>query len=41
LFINDTARKHIRVFDVKARRHAAGGRLWAETEVDGAARPMA
>jgi gluconolactonase len=31
LFINDTARKHIRVFDVTPTGGLAGGRLWAET----------
>jgi gluconolactonase len=31
LFINDTARKHIRVFDVTPAGGLAGGRLWAET----------
>jgi len=34
LFVNDTARKHIRVFDVTATGGLAGGRLWAETRGD-------
>jgi gluconolactonase len=32
LLVNDTARKHIRVFDVKADGTLAGGRVWAETK---------
>ncbi len=35
LFINDTARLHIRVFDVKTDGRLAGGRVWAETKGDG------
>src|SRR5262249_44555394 len=31
LFVNDTARKHIRVFDVTADGRLDGGRVWAET----------
>ena len=31
MFINDTARKHIRVFDVRADGAFSGGKLWAET----------
>jgi gluconolactonase len=31
LFINDTARKHIRVFDVTPTGGLTGGRLWSET----------
>jgi gluconolactonase len=31
LFVNDTARQHIRVFDVKPDGTLANGRLWAET----------
>ncbi len=31
LFVNDTARKHIRVFDVAGDGRLTGGRLWAET----------
>jgi len=34
LYINDTARKHIRVFDVTATGTLANGRLWAETKGD-------
>jgi len=34
LFINDTARKHIRVFDVTAKGTLTNGRLWAETKGD-------
>jgi gluconolactonase len=34
LFINDTARRHIRVFDVAAGGGLTGGRLWAETRGD-------
>jgi gluconolactonase len=34
VFINDTARKHIRVFDVTPRGTLANGRLWAETNGD-------
>src|SRR6266851_4098731 len=39
LFINDTARKHIRVFDVQAGGGLAQGRLWAETTGEGAGAP--
>ena len=35
LFVNDTARRHIRVFDVKPDGALAGGRLWAETVGEG------
>jgi len=35
LFINDTARQHIRVFDVTADGALSGGRLWAETVGEG------
>jgi gluconolactonase len=31
LFLNDTARRHIRVFDVRPDGTLGGGRLWAET----------
>ncbi len=31
LFINDTARQHIRVFDVRPDGALSGGKLWAET----------
>jgi gluconolactonase len=39
LFINDTARQHIRVFDVAAGGALTGGRLWAETRGDGPGAP--
>jgi gluconolactonase len=39
LYINDTARRHIRVFDVKPDGGLAGGRLWAETVGEGAGAP--
>lgn len=39
LFINDTARQHIRVFDVAADGSLAGGKIWAETTGDGAGAP--
>jgi len=34
LFVNDTARKHIRVFDVSPTGALSGGRVWAETKGD-------
>jgi gluconolactonase len=34
LFVNDTARKHIRVFDVTRTGGLGNGRLWAETKGD-------
>jgi gluconolactonase len=34
LFINDTARKHIRVFDVTPTGTLKNGRVWAETKGD-------
>ena len=34
LFINDTARKHIRVFDVTPKGTITNGRVWAETKGD-------
>jgi gluconolactonase len=34
LFINDTARQHIRVFDVTRTGGLTGGRVWAETRGD-------
>jgi gluconolactonase len=34
LFVNDTARKHIRVFDVRPDGTLGNGRLWAETKGD-------
>jgi gluconolactonase len=39
LFINDTARQHIRVFDVTPDGLLSGGRLWAETVGEGAGAP--
>jgi gluconolactonase len=34
LFVNDTARKHIRLFDVTTGGTLRGGRVWAETKGD-------
>src|ERR1700730_6254894 len=39
LFVNDTARKHIRIFDVKADGGLTGGRVWAETTGEGRGAP--
>jgi gluconolactonase len=39
LFVNDTARKHIRVFDVRADGTLGNGRLWAETKGDAPGAP--
>jgi gluconolactonase len=39
LFINDTARQHIRVFEVTAGGALTNGRLWAETKGDGPGAP--
>jgi gluconolactonase len=39
LFINDTARQHIRVFDVKGDGTLSGGKVWAETTGDGKGAP--
>ena len=39
LFVNDTARKHIRVFDVRADGTLSGGGLWAETVGEGPGAP--
>jgi len=39
LFVNDTARQHIRVFDVKGDGALAGGRVWAETKGEGSGAP--
>lgn len=39
LFVNDTARQHIRVFDLKADGSLAGGAVWAETRGEGAGAP--
>ena len=39
LFVNDTARKHIRVFDVRPDSALSGGRVWAETVGEGRGAP--
>jgi gluconolactonase len=39
LFVNDTARQHVRVFDVGPDGGLAGGRLWAETRGEGRGAP--
>lgn len=39
LFVNDTDRKHIRVFDVRPDGTLAGGAVWAETKGPGAGAP--
>jgi len=39
LFVNDTERVHIRVFDVRPDGTIAGGRVWAETVGEGAGAP--
>lgn len=39
LFVNDTARRHIRVFDVLADGGLAHGRVWAELQGEGAGAP--
>ncbi len=39
LFVNDTARQHIRVFDVRDNGALAGGRAWAETKGEGKGAP--
>jgi gluconolactonase len=39
LFVNDTARMHIRVFDVGPDGGLAGGRVWAETVGEGPGAP--
>lgn len=39
LLINDTARQHIRVFEVKADGTLSGGRIWAETRGEGPGAP--
>jgi gluconolactonase len=39
LFVNDTARKHIRLFDVKGDGTLSGGRVWAETVGEGRGAP--
>lgn len=39
LFVNDTERQHIRVYDVAAEGSVAGGSVWAETKGEGAGAP--
>jgi len=39
LFVNDTARQHIRVFDVRPDGSLAGGKVWAETRGEGPGAP--
>ena len=39
LFVNDTEKQHIRVFDVKADGTLAGGAIWAQTSGEGAGAP--
>jgi gluconolactonase len=39
LFVNDTERGHIRVFDVKADGTVAGGRVWAQVKGEGNGAP--
>ena len=39
LFVNDTARQHIRVFDVRPNGGLAGGAVWAETKGEGKGAP--
>lgn len=39
LYVNDTERKHIRRFDVRADGTMAGGGVWAETKGEGAGAP--
>ena len=39
LFVNDTERQHIRVFDVRADGTLANSRVWAETRGEGAGAP--
>jgi gluconolactonase len=39
LFVNDTERRHIRVFDVKADGTLANSRVWAETTGEGKGAP--
>jgi gluconolactonase len=39
LFVNDTARQHIRVFDVRSNGALAGGAVWAETKGEGKGAP--
>jgi gluconolactonase len=39
LFINDTRRRHIRIFDLKPDGTISGGEIWADIEGKGADRP--
>jgi gluconolactonase len=39
LYVNDTARKHIRLFDVGADGRLSGGKVWAETTGEGPGAP--
>lgn len=39
LFVNDTDRQHIRVFDVQGDGGLKGGQVWAETKGEGAGAP--
>ncbi len=39
LFVNDTARQHIRVFDVRADGTLSGGKVWTETRGEGKGAP--
>ena len=39
LFVNDTERQHIRVFDVQPDGTLSNSRVWAETKGDGAGAP--
>lgn len=39
LFVNDTARKHIRIFEVRPDGTLAGGKVWAETTGEGPGAP--
>lgn len=39
LFVNDTARQHVRVFDITPGGGLSGGRVWAETKGDGPGAP--
>ena len=39
LFVNDTARQHIRVFDVRPNGALGGGAVWAETKGEGKGAP--
>ena len=41
LFVNDTDRGHIRVFEVKADGTVAGGRVWAQPTARATAHPTA